>query len=876
MDYVVGSIAALLTGNVTPNRPKPLKNAKTPMKNQPSPNVTPKSEFVEDRSIFLSPTMQKKKAIVKKSPKRIFQNSDLDGTNGEHNDSSLLSPKADKVKKHLKNDLEADSLAPTVLLSPKSPKNSEMSPRKGNKKRSIDNIIVTDDNTLKKKKRISEIGNDDNIIQNAKEDVPNAEAENSPKKKVKRRKSVMEINCESSLENNISKKKNKKSTNEFTIEEFNIVTEEINTNTSVNENQSPKKDKKKKKNKSKQNGNIKIESKDTNEGEIESENKEVSINAAVTETPGAIKKKKKRRKKKSKQTELTNSANSSTVTNIEGDSITEHKSQNASTVTQDPVKKKKNRKKKKSKQTEEQIESLNNSITNMEVDSIKNESENTSKDNPEKKKKKSKLAKNNDQADPGASEPVKVNPNAVTSQDTDSEHDSDDEIDSENEEDNKKVLDTGPADDSSDEAPDKGKKDKEGEQKVDQLIAEDELKRTLFVGNVPFSGKTKKEMKKIFSKHGKIETVRIRTVPVKDARDTPKLAVIKKELHPDRTTVHVYIRFSTALAVEKALVENNTVLNGCHLRVQPSESSGVPHDPKCSIFVGNIPFTLEDEALRGKFEKCGDIESVRIVRDRATCIGKGMGFVNFKSKDSVELALAMTEEDLTIKNRILRVKRCTAPTENQLKRRQHNNQGMASAGKKFGGGTQTDSGKKKIIRRQEQGNETGNSGRDKFGGRPNTFGRNENFRRQDRGNEAGSFNRGKFGDRQNDFGKGNFRRQDQGNESRNFSRGKFGDRQNDFGKKENFRRQDQGNKAGNFSRGKFDGQDADKNSGAYRRVMNKRKNEDSGEGPPTKRQNVDQPPREKKERKEFVGMTAEKKKVKKQIQQGIKEEETSQ
>nr|XP_034837179.1 RNA-binding protein 34 isoform X1 [Maniola hyperantus] len=502
----------------------------------------------------------------------------------------------------------------------------------------------------------------------------------------------------------------------------------------------------------------------------------------------------------------------------------------------------------------------------MEVDSTIN----TSEDIPKKKKKKSKLVKNNE--DSGANEPVEVNPNAVTSQDTDSEHDSDDEIDSENEEDNKKVLDTGPADDSSDEEPEKEKiKNKEGEQKIDQLIADEELKRTLFVGNVPFSGKTKKEMKKIFSKYGQIETVRIRTVPIKDARDTPKLAIIKKELHPDRTTVHVYIRFSTTLAVQKALAENNTVLNGCHLRVQPSESTGVPHDPKCSIFVGNMPFTLEDEALRSKFEKCGEIESVRIVRDRATCIGKGIGFVNFKSKDGVELALAMTDEDLSIKNRILRVKRCSAPTEKQLQRRQ-NEQALPSTGKKFGGGTQNDSGKKgkKNFRRQEQGNEAGSFGSGKFGGRQNDFGKKENFRRQDRGNEAGNFSRGKFGDRQNHFGKkDNFRRQDRNNEAGSFSRGKFGDRQNDFGKKENFRRQDQGNKVGNFSRGKFDGQDADKNSGAYRRVMNKRKNEDSGEGPPNKKHNVDQPPREKKERKEFVGMTAEKKK-KNKFNKGLK------
>lgn len=71
------------------------------------------------------------------------------------------------------------------------------------------------------------------------------------------------------------------------------------------------------------------------------------------------------------------------------------------------------------------------------------------------------------------------------------------------------------------------------------------------------------------------------------------------------------------------MAANNTVLNGNHLRVSRSDTTGAEHDPKCAIFVGNIPFALEDEALRAKFEKCGEIESVRIIRDAKTNAGKG-------------------------------------------------------------------------------------------------------------------------------------------------------------------------------------------------------------------------------------------------------------
>ena len=44
--------------------------------------------------------------------------------------------------------------------------------------------------------------------------------------------------------------------------------------------------------------------------------------------------------------------------------------------------------------------------------------------------------------------------------------------------------------------------------------------------------------------------------------------------------------------------------------------------------------------------QCGAISSVRIVRDAATGIGKGFGYVNFASEDSVEIALTLNGSEL--------------------------------------------------------------------------------------------------------------------------------------------------------------------------------------------------------------------------------------
>ncbi|XP_072933406.1 uncharacterized protein [Epargyreus clarus] len=567
MDYVVGSVAALISGNVTPNRPKIVKRALTPMKHQQSPNVTPKSELVGDRSIFLSPTMQKKKAIVKKSPKRIFQNPDLD--NDDDGNSSLLSPKADKVKKHLKDDLDDSS-----ILSPKSPKNKSPSPKK--KLNIADNIETSQDVRV------------DN--------------ENTPKKKKKK----LSLNSESVNSDNIVNSENK---------------EDINMEVAASEKSTPKKKKK--------SMEFVVETIDNTESQTTTEEQESNLEKGA---------------KKSKKGKKSNKVPDSIQE--ESAAIDDNVSSSVNKENEGVTKKKKNKKRNKILPQNPNSESITSN-----TDSTNTESE-------------SKLETN---------ESEYINPNAITNKDSDSEHESDDEIESENEETNKAVLDTGPEPSSDDEEePDtkKGKAQKVVETK-DHISMEEEVKRTLFVGNVPFSSKCKKEIKNIFSKYGDIETVRIRTVPVKDARVTPKLAVIKEELHPDRSTVNVYIKYKHPSSVNDALVENNTVLNEHHLRVSRSDVTGSEHDPRCSVFVGNIPFALEDEGLRAMFEKCGQIESVRIIRDRKTNAGKGFGYVNFTSKDGVELALALTEEDLTLKNRILRVKRCTQPTMNKQRRQQN-------------------------------------------------------------------------------------------------------------------------------------------------------------------------------------------------------------
>lgn len=73
--------------------------------------------------------------------------------------------------------------------------------------------------------------------------------------------------------------------------------------------------------------------------------------------------------------------------------------------------------------------------------------------------------------------------------------------------------------------------------KNEKLVAD----RTVFVGNIPLPTTTSK-LKKLFSKYGNVETVRIRGIPVADVRVPKKVAYIKQQFHPDRTSAHCYVR----------------------------------------------------------------------------------------------------------------------------------------------------------------------------------------------------------------------------------------------------------------------------------------------------------------------------------------------
>lgn len=57
------------------------------------------------------------------------------------------------------------------------------------------------------------------------------------------------------------------------------------------------------------------------------------------------------------------------------------------------------------------------------------------------------------------------------------------------------------------------------------------------------------------------------------------------------------------------------------------------------IFVGSLPFKMDEAELRALFENLGQVESVKIIIDKATRQNKGFGFVNMPIEEEALKAI---------------------------------------------------------------------------------------------------------------------------------------------------------------------------------------------------------------------------------------------
>jgi RNA recognition motif-containing protein len=62
------------------------------------------------------------------------------------------------------------------------------------------------------------------------------------------------------------------------------------------------------------------------------------------------------------------------------------------------------------------------------------------------------------------------------------------------------------------------------------------------------------------------------------------------------------------------------------------------------LYVGNLPFSMTDEALQDLFAQIGKVDSARIVRDHGTGQARGFAFVEMATEEDAQRAITQLNQ----------------------------------------------------------------------------------------------------------------------------------------------------------------------------------------------------------------------------------------
>lgn len=62
---------------------------------------------------------------------------------------------------------------------------------------------------------------------------------------------------------------------------------------------------------------------------------------------------------------------------------------------------------------------------------------------------------------------------------------------------------------------------------------------------------------------------------------------------------------------------------------------------EAKLYVGNLPFTVDDGDLQSLFAQAGTVKSAQVIKDRVSGRSKGFGFVEMSTSDEAQGAISM-------------------------------------------------------------------------------------------------------------------------------------------------------------------------------------------------------------------------------------------
>ncbi|XP_045789446.1 28 kDa ribonucleoprotein, chloroplastic-like [Trifolium pratense] len=156
----------------------------------------------------------------------------------------------------------------------------------------------------------------------------------------------------------------------------------------------------------------------------------------------------------------------------------------------------------------------------------------------------------------------------------------------------------------------------------------------IFVGNLPFDVDSDK-LAELFEQAGTVEVAEV---------------IYNRET--DRSRGFGFVTMSTAEEVESAVNKfSGYELDGRALTVNKAAPRGAPRPerpprsfdsgaPGLRLYVGNLPWDVDNSSLEQLFSEHGKVENARVVYDRETSRSRGFGFVTMASVDDVSEAIA--------------------------------------------------------------------------------------------------------------------------------------------------------------------------------------------------------------------------------------------
>ena len=95
---------------------------------------------------------------------------------------------------------------------------------------------------------------------------------------------------------------------------------------------------------------------------------------------------------------------------------------------------------------------------------------------------------------------------------------------------------------------------------------------------------------------------------------------------------------------------------------------------KRTLYIGNLAYTAVEEDLDIAFESFGEIEDIKLMRDRETGRSRGFAFITFETEEEANAAMTMDGKDVAGRSIKVNQAKERQPNKPSDKRSNNNNQ----------------------------------------------------------------------------------------------------------------------------------------------------------------------------------------------------------